>query len=81
MTVIEFTNFLGWCTLINFGILLLSTLALVACGGFVTNLHGKWFQVEHAELRKSYFRYLANYKLLVLVFNLVPYLALRVLPM
>ena len=77
MTVNEFANFLGWCTIINSCVLLLSTIALALGGNFVANLHGKWFQIEQTDLRKSYFRYLANYKLLILVFNLVPYLALR----
>ncbi|KAA1262219.1 hypothetical protein LF1_47810 [Rubripirellula obstinata] len=79
MTLNEIANFLGWCTLINFGLLILSTTALVVGRNFVANLHAKWFEVDAADLRKSYFQYLANYKLLVLVFNLVPYLALRIL--
>ncbi|MCS7465109.1 hypothetical protein NZK35_00295 [Stieleria sp. ICT_E10.1] len=69
---------LGWCTLINLGILTLSTAMIAGCGGAVGRLHQKWFHLERHDLRREYFRYLANYKLLVLVFNLVPYLALRI---
>ncbi|MDV6028639.1 MAG: hypothetical protein F9B45_00710 [Phycisphaera sp. RhM] len=68
---------LGWCTLINLGVLTFSTVIVVGCGRTVGRLHQKWFQMESHEIRREYFRYLANYKLLVLVFNLVPYLALR----
>jgi hypothetical protein len=72
-------NFLGWCTLINFVLLLFSTVMLVMAGNFVAGIHQRLFSIDQAILRTCYFNYLANYKLLVLVFNLVPYLALRIL--
>ncbi|QEF96278.1 hypothetical protein Mal15_03050 [Stieleria maiorica] len=68
---------LGWSTLINLGMLTLSAALLAFWGEAIGRLHQKWFLLEKRELQQAYFRYLANYKLLVLVFNLVPYLALR----
>lgn len=79
MALNEVANFLGWCTLINTGILVFSTIMLIVAGNFAIGLHGRMFKMDQTELRKSYFNYLANYKLLILVFNLVPYLALRIL--
>ncbi|QDV47646.1 hypothetical protein Enr13x_75570 [Stieleria neptunia] len=68
---------LGWCTLMNLGMLTVTTLLLVVWGEAIGRLHQRWFRLEKRELQREYFRYLANYKLLLLVFNLVPYLALR----
>lgn len=71
------TQLLGWCTVINFGLLLLSTIALLIAGPWVERIHGKLFRLPPEDLRPIYFRYLATMKLLWLFFNLTPYLALR----
>ena len=71
------TQLLGWCTVINFGLLLLSTIALLIAGPWAERIHGKLFKLPSEELRPIYFRYLATMKLLWLFFNLTPYLALR----
>jgi hypothetical protein len=41
-------------------------------------IHGKMFGLSEEVLSKEYFRYLANYKIAIYIFNLVPYLALRI---
>ncbi|MEM9646409.1 MAG: DUF6868 family protein [Planctomycetota bacterium] len=79
MTMIDVANFLGWCMIFNFGLLLFTTLVLVMFRKQIVRLHGKWFDMEPGDLPQAYFRYLANFKLLIIVFNLVPYLALRML--
>lgn len=68
---------LGWCTLINMGMLVVASIAIVCCGGPVRRIHQKWFNLSDEDLQREYFRYLANYKILTLIFNLVPYLAIR----
>lgn len=79
MTKVDFANFLGWCFLLNFGLLLATTIVLCLCGGFLTRLHASWFDAPPKEIRLAHFRYLATYKLLIIVLNLVPYLAMRIL--
>lgn len=79
MSTIEIANFIGWCLLLNFGLIVFATIALVFAGGWASSIHGKMFALEPSDLRRSYFNYLASYKLLILVFNLVPYAALRIL--
>lgn len=75
----ELTTFLGWCTAINIGILLFSTLITTLTKSFAASLHSKLFHLDPASLPKMYFDYLGNYKILIMVFNLVPYLALRIM--
>ena len=69
--------FLGWCAVFNIGFLLLSTLAVAAAGPLARKLHRVLFPLTDEELSRAYFQYLAQYKLLLLVFNIVPYLVLR----
>ncbi|MDG2224605.1 MAG: hypothetical protein P8L85_24700 [Rubripirellula sp.] len=70
-------EFLGWCVILNIGLLTFSTAAVIAMRDKIADLHGRLFGLEPAELKPAYFRYLANYKLLAIVFNVVPYVALK----
>ncbi|MEO1656296.1 MAG: DUF6868 family protein [Pseudomonadota bacterium] len=79
MALLDITTFLAWCTLINFGLLIGATLALVGFRGSVSSIHGAIFGIPKDELSKLYFLYLVVYKLLIIVFNLVPYLVLRLI--
>ena len=72
-------EFLGWCSVINISILVLSTIMLTVMRGWVVSFHAKTSGVDEADLPKIYFEYLGNYKILIFVFNLVPYLALRIM--
>ena len=71
--------FLGWCTLINMGMLMFASLMLVSMRGTISKIHGNMFGLEEADLSRAYFQYLAQYKILLFVFNLMPYLALRIM--
>lgn len=77
MTLITLTSALGWCALINIGILLFATLMLTVAGRFSLGLHGSWFGLDEMFLKQTYFQFLANYKLLILLFNVAPYFALQ----
>ena len=46
---------------------------------WASKVHAKMFQIDDASVRQVYFRYLAYYKIAILVFNLVPYVALRIM--
>jgi len=73
------TTFLGWCTVINFGLLLFTTVMLFLFRDFVAGIHGKMMAMPREELNPAYFSYLANFKILIIVFNLAPYVALKVI--
>lgn len=79
MSLETLRTFLAWCTAMNLGLLLLSTLAVITCHGPISRLHGRLFGLDEACLRRTYFRFLADYKIAFLVFNLIPYLALRIM--
>lgn len=72
-------DFFGWCSLINFGILLFSTFVVKLYLGPIGNLHAKIFNLKKEQLPLTYYGYLAVYKIMILIFNLVPYLALKIM--
>ena len=79
MDLANLTELLGWAALINMGMLLFSTVMLVLMNSFVISLHSKMFKIPAGELPLTYFNYLADYKILTLVFFVAPYLALKIM--
>jgi hypothetical protein len=80
MTSLEtLAAFLGWCTLINMGMLIFASLALASMRGTISKMHGSMYGLDDTDLARAYFQYLAQYKILIFVFNLMPYLALRIM--
>jgi hypothetical protein len=73
------TEFLGWCSVVNIAMLFLSFIMLTVMRGWVIRIHAKMSGVTEAELPMVYLQFLGNYKLFILMFNLVPYIALRIL--
>ncbi|MBT5912193.1 MAG: hypothetical protein HOH59_05255 [Rhodospirillaceae bacterium] len=79
MTIETLTELLGWVSIINIAILLCSTLALISMRGFITKIHSSLFGLDEKDLGRAYFQYLAQYKIAIIVFNIAPYLALKIM--
>jgi hypothetical protein len=63
---------------LNLGLLILASLAVTLAGGPIRQLHARMFGLSENDLSRAYFQYLAHYKIAIFVFNLAPYLALRI---
>jgi hypothetical protein len=72
-------TFLGWCSVINIGVLVFSAVFLFIFKDFAINIHSKITGVSSSKLPTLYFSYMANYKIGILIFNLVPYIALKLM--
>ena len=78
MTSMEaLASFLGWCTVINVAILLVAALGVMAMRDTMAKMHSRMFGVAEPDLLRAYFQYMANYKIAILVLNLVPYIAVK----
>lgn len=73
------TEFFGWCSAINIGLLILASLVLVLIRGPILKIHAKMFGLGEQDLSRAYFQYLAQYKIAILIFNLVPYITLKIM--
>ena len=79
MDIYTLRELLGWCLLINVGIMFLSTVSLILMRGWVSRLHANMFELDETWVRQGYFSYLANYKIAVIVLNLVPWISLNLM--
>jgi hypothetical protein len=67
----------GWCTIINFGSILFWFLIFALAHDLIFRFHGKWFVMPVEKFNVIYYSAKAVFKCGILLFNLVPYLALR----
>lgn len=79
MTIEQLTAFFAWCTLINVALMSLTAILLILFRGPIASLHSRMMKVPTPELPRLYFQYLGFYKVAFLMFNLAPYLALKVI--
>ena len=77
MTQEFLTTVFGWMTVLNIALLAFTTLMIVTLQDWIAGVHGRMFQMERTEVKRAYFRYLANYKILTIVFCLMPWLGLK----
>ncbi len=71
--------FFMWCTILNAALLAFSFLVSAALGDLVFKLHGRWFPMSREAFTVAMYSFIGLYKVLVLVFNVIPYLALVIL--
>lgn len=69
-------EFLLWCTMINVGLLLLWWLMFVFAHDWILSFHGRWFRLSVERFDGIHYAGMAMFKILILVFNLVPCIAL-----
>ena len=67
---------LGWCALINLGILLWWFLFFFAAHDWTYNMHRKWFELSVAQFDAIHYAGMGLFKLATFFFTVVPYLAL-----
>ena len=77
MTLPELSAFLGWCAVINIGLLCLTAAPVMLAGDRLSALHHRLFGVDRAEMRRLYIWAISIWKILLWVFVLVPWLALQ----
>ena len=78
-TIEVIREFFGWCSIINIGLFLLAMIKLTLFRGPITSIHASIFNLEENDLYRAYYQFLAQYKIAILVFCVVPYFALRIM--
>ena len=79
MNMTQWTSFLGYCLILNYAILIIWFLAFVFIENFIKKIHLQWFKLSDTQFDTIHYSAMAVYKILILVFNLVPYIALKLL--
>lgn len=73
------TTFLGWCTVINLGLLVLAGSVWMIVHKDIAGIGAPLFGVSAAELRSTFLLVLLQYRAGIVLFNLVPWLVLKIM--
>lgn len=76
MSIETTRDFFLWCTVVNFGILLVWFFAFAAAHDWMRSFHGRWFRLSDSQFDAIHYALMGAFKIGVLLFNLVPLIAL-----
>lgn len=79
MNAHNLSQFLLWCTALNYAVLTVWFLAFMLGHDAMYRLHGLWFKLSREQFDAIHYASMAVYKVGVLLLNLVPYVALQAL--
>ena len=69
-------EFFKWCTIINGGLLIFASLFLRFAGDWAFGMHSAWIPITRDTFNGEIYLLLGFFKIIVIVLNLVPYIAL-----
>lgn len=79
MDIQTLTSFFMWCVIINGALLIFSTLVMMLMPNFVYRVQSRWFPVPRQTFDVVIYGFLGLFKVLFIVFNITPYVALLVI--
>jgi hypothetical protein len=69
---------LFWCFIINYGLLLWWFFFIALAHDWTYRFHSKWFELSVEKFDSIHYAGIALFKLSIIFFNLVPYIALHI---
>ena len=69
---------LGWCSLINVALLLIWFLFIVFAHDWMFRIHTRLFKLSSEKFDAIHYAGIGLFEMTIVIFNLVPYLALRI---
>jgi len=79
MDIQSLTLFFQWCTIINVGVLFFLALIYVAAPNLAYRLQSRWFPISRETFDIVFYAFIGFFKAIVLVFNVVPWIALLII--
>jgi hypothetical protein len=79
MTIDVTRSVLLWCTVMNYGILLVWFLGFVSAHDLMLRIHGRWFHLSREQFDAVHYAGMSIFKIGIMLFNLVPFVALTIL--
>lgn len=76
MDLSELRTLLGWCIVINYALLLTWFVLLMGARDWLIGVQARIFELEPERVRRDQFHLFGQLKLLILVFNIAPWVAL-----
>ncbi len=79
MDIQTLTTFFMWCTIINGGVFLWTAVFSVFAPDFSYRMQSKWFPIPRETFNVLSYSYIGLFKIVFLVFNVVPYVTLLII--
>jgi len=79
MDIQTLTTFFMWCTIINGGLLVFWSMMSIFAPDFVYRMQSRWFPISREAFNVVLYSFLGLFKIVFLVFNVVPYVALLII--
>ena len=73
------TRFFMWCTIINGALLIFSVMISIAIPDLVYRIQSKFFTISRETFNVVFYSFLGLFKIVFLIFNVVPYAALLII--
>jgi hypothetical protein len=79
MTIEVTRAFLFWCTVINYGVLLVWFLVFAFAHDGIQRIHGRWFRLSREQFDGLHYVGMSIFKIGIILLNLVPLVVLSIL--
>jgi len=79
MTIAVTRTLLLWCTVTNYGVLLLWFLVFVFAHDWMHRIHGRWFRLSREQFDALHYAGMSILKIGIILFNLVPFIVLSII--
>ncbi len=79
MDIQTLASFFMWCAVMNGSLLILWTIVLIVAPDFVYRTQSKWFPISRETFNVVIYSFLGLFKIVFLVFNVVPYVVLLII--
>jgi len=79
MDIEQLTALFKWCSIINGALLVFWTGIYMLMPDFVYRIQRRWFVISRETFDVAIYAFLGLFKVLFLIFNLVPYIALSII--
>ena len=76
MSIDILLSVLGWCAIINMGLLIFWFLILVFAHDWVYRIHSKWFEIPVETFNSIHYAGMTFFKIAIFVLNVIPYFVL-----
>ena len=79
MSIEVLRNFFLWCTVIDYGLLLVWFLFFALAHDWIQRIHGRWFHLSSEQFDALHYSMMGIFKIGIILFNLVPFVVLSVI--
>jgi len=79
MSIQMLTSFFMWCTILNGGLLIFSSLVCAFAGNWVYGIHSRLFPMTRETFNVVIYSLIGLFKIIFLVFNVVPLVTLLIM--